>query len=69
MKLEDVYQETAKKDSATVEKVKQEEAWSDPHRNDIIRASQNKVPCHGATPTPDEFIRYVAGKVEVEMYE
>ena len=74
MSMKDVYRQIAKAHGVTVKEVREEiqrsinEAWNDPQNDEITRAYQNRVSCRGATPTPDELIRYVAGKIEVDMH-
>ena len=41
------------------------EAYTDPlNNNEITKAYQNRVPRQGEIPTPEEAVRYLAGKVK-----
>ncbi|MEY8236613.1 sporulation initiation factor Spo0A C-terminal domain-containing protein [Lachnospiraceae bacterium 66-29] len=71
MSMRKIYRELAKKHGASAKEVQQEmqaaltEAYTDPlNNNEITKAYQNRVPRQGAIPTPEEAVRYLAGKVK-----
>ena len=71
MSMRKIYRELAKKHGVSAKEVRQEmqtaltEAYTDPlNNNEITKAYQNRVPCQGAIPTPEEAVRYLAGKVK-----
>ena len=71
MSMRKIYRELAKKHGVSVEEVRKEiqvalaDAYTDPlNNNEITKAYQNRVPCQGEIPTPEEMVRYLAGKVK-----
>ena len=69
MSMRKIYRKVARQNGVTIKEVRAEmqnainAAWNDPQNNGIIRAYQNQVPHCGAVPTPDEVIRYTAGRM------
>jgi len=67
MSMRKIYRELAKKHGVSAKEVRQEmqaaltEAYTDPLNNN---AYQNRVPRQGEIPTPEEAVRYLAGKVK-----
>lgn len=59
-----IFRKIAKENKITISKVKEEMqiaieyAYKNPN-DGIIKAFQDRVPCKGEVPTPDEFIKYV----------
>ena len=71
MSMRKIYRELAKKHGVSAKEVRQEmqaaltEAYTDPlNNNGITKAYQNRVPRQGEIPTPEEAVRYLAGKVK-----
>lgn len=71
MNMRKIYRELAKKHGVSVKEVRQEmqaaltEAYTNPlNNNEITRAYQNRVTRQGEIPTPEEVVRYLAGKVK-----
>lgn len=70
MNMRSIYRKVAKKHGVSVKEVKDEmekalnSAYTNPSNDDIIIDCQKQVPSKGEIPTPEEFIRYVANKVE-----
>lgn len=70
MSMRKIYRELARKYGVSAKEVRQEmqaaltEAYADPQNsNEITKAYQNRMPCKGEIPTPEEAVRYLAGKV------
>ena len=71
MSMRKIYRELAKKHGVSVKEVREDmqaaltEAYTDPlNNNAITKAYQNRVPRQGEIPTPEEAVRYLAGKVK-----
>ena len=71
MSMRKIYRELAKKQGVSAKEVRQEmqaaltEAYTDPlNNNEVTKAYQNRVPRQGEIPTPEEAVRYLAGKVK-----
>ena len=70
MSMRKIYRELARKHGVSAKEVRQEmqaaleDAYTNPlNHNEITKAYQNRVPCQGEIPTPEEAVRYLAGKV------
>ncbi|WP_304508612.1 sporulation initiation factor Spo0A C-terminal domain-containing protein [Anaerotignum sp.] len=64
-----MYRKIAKEEGLTIAEVKREmqlvlENAYNNSNNGVIKAYQNQVPRRDEVPTPDEFIRFVVGKVK-----
>ena len=65
-----VFRKVAKKYGVSVNDVKQEikasitAAYINPPNDGVTKAYQQRVPCKGKIPTPNEFIRYAVGKAK-----
>ena len=71
MSMRKIYRELAKKHGVSVKEVREEmqaaltDAYTNPlNNNAITKAYQNRVPRQGEIPTPEEAVRYLAGKVK-----
>ena len=71
MSMRKIYRELARKHGVSAKKVRQEmqealaDAYTNPlNDNEITKAYQNRVPRQGEIPTPEEAVRYLAGKVK-----
>ncbi len=71
MSMRKIYRELARKHGVSAKKVRQEmqealaDAYTNPlNDNEITKAYQNRVPRQGEIPTPEEAVRYQAGKVK-----
>lgn len=70
MKMEKILKKVARANGVTVKEVETEiqaainEAWNNPP-DDAAAAYQRKVPCMGAIPTPDEFIRFMTNEIRI----
>lgn len=67
MSMRSIYRKVAKKYGVSAKEVRKEiqatitEAYTNPlNQNEITKAYQNRVPCKGEIPTPEEMIRYLA---------
>lgn len=70
MSMRKIYRELARKHGVSAKEVRQEmqaaltEAYTDPqNNNEITKAYQSRMPRQGEIPTPEEAVRYLAGKV------
>ncbi len=70
MKMKKVLREVARANGVSVKEVREEiqkaidEAWkTPPNDGGVTAAYQQKVPCRGEIPTPEELIRYMAGEI------
>lgn len=70
MSMRKIYREIARKNGVSVKDVKRDmqaaitAAYQNPPKDGgVISAYQRQVPRKGEIPTPEEFIRYAAGKV------
>lgn len=70
MDMRKIYREIARKNGVSVRDVKKDmqaaitAAYKNPPKDGgVIAAYQRQVPRKGEIPTPDELIRYMAGKV------
>lgn len=69
MSMRKIYRQVARKHGVPLSEVKREmqaaldEAYRNPPDDGVTKAFQKRVPSKGATPTPDEFVRYAAGEV------
>ena len=71
MSMRKIYRELAKKYGVSVKEIRQEmqmaleDAYTNSlNNNEITKAYQNRVPRQGEIPTPEEAVRYLAGKVK-----
>lgn len=67
MSMRSIYRKVARKYGVSAKEVRKEiqatitEAYTNPlNQNEITKAYQNRVPCKGEIPTPEEMIRYLA---------
>lgn len=70
MKMKKVLREVARANGVSVKEVRKEiqkavdEAWKNPPNDGGVTASyQQRVPCRGEIPTPEELIHYMAGEI------
>lgn len=70
MKMKKVLREVARANGVSVKEVRKEiqkavdEAWkTPPNDGGVTAAYQQRVPCRGEIPTPEELIRYMAGEI------
>lgn len=75
MRMEKILKQIAKKNGVSIKEVRKEiqrsidDAWENPPDDGgITTAYQQKVPCKGKVPTPEEIIRYVVTEMK-EMNE
>lgn len=72
MQMEKIFSQIAKERGITVREVREEmqkainEAWAHPQRNSVTAAYQRQIPCKGEIPTPEEFIDYVASRIQAQ---
>ena len=73
MSMRSIYRQVAKKSGVSAKEVRKEiqatitEAYTNPlNQNEIAKAYQNRVPCKGEIPTPEEMIRYLAKQAKKE---
>ncbi|MSS90265.1 hypothetical protein FYJ45_18880 [Eisenbergiella tayi] len=73
MSMRRIYRKVAKKYGVSAKEVRKEiqatitEAYTNPlNQNEITKAYQNRVPCKGEIPTPEEMIRYLAKQAKKE---
>ncbi len=73
MSMRSIYRKVAKKYGVSAKEVRKEiqatitEAYTNPlNQNEITKAYQNRVPCKGEIPTPEEMIRYLAKQAKKE---
>ena len=73
MSMRSIYRKVAKKYGVSAKEVRKEiqatitEAYTNPlNQNEITKANQNRVPCKGEIPTPEEMIRYLAKQAKKE---
>lgn len=71
MRTGQIYRKIAKKNGVSVKEVKTEmqaainNAYKNPPNDGGVTAAyQQKVPCKGEIPTPEELIRYIAGEIK-----
>ena len=71
MSMRKIYRELAKKHGVSVKEVREDmqaaltEAYTNPlNNNAITKAYQNRAPRQDKIPTPEEAVRYLAGKVK-----
>ena len=73
MSMRSIYRKVARKYGVSAQEVRKEiqatitEAYTNPlNQNEITKAYQNRVPCKGEIPTPEEMIRYLAKQAKKE---
>ena len=73
MSMRSIYRKVARKYGVSAKEVRKEiqatttEAYTNPlNQNEITKAYQNRVPCKGEIPTPEEMIRYLAKQAKKE---
>lgn len=73
MSMRSIYRKVIKKYGVSAKEVRKEiqatitEAYTNPlNQNEITKAYQNRVPCKGEIPTPEEMIRYLAKQAKKE---
>ena len=73
MSMRSIYRKVAKKYGVSAKEVRKEiqatitEAYTNPlNQNEITKPYQNRVPCKGEIPTPEEMIRYLAKQAKKE---
>ena len=73
MSMRSIYRKVATKYGVSAKEVRKEiqatitEAYTNPlNQNEITKAYQNRVPCKGEIPTPEEMIRYLAKQAKKE---